>query len=68
MAIIHDPHDYEHVFCSVKRVREGTVFLVLSSASGDNCLYVWGMLRFGLGLDILVVHRTTGYECSGGPT
>ena len=30
MSIIHDPHDYEHVFCFVKRVGEGTVFLVLS--------------------------------------
>ena len=30
MSIIHDPHDYEYVFCSVKRVREGIVFLVLS--------------------------------------
>ena len=30
MSIIHDPHDYEHVFCSVKRVREVTVSLVLS--------------------------------------
>ena len=59
MSIIHDPHDYEHMICPVKRVREGTVFLVLSPASCDDCLYLWGMLRFWLGLDILVVHRTT---------
>ena len=43
---IHDPHDYEHMFCPVKRVREGTVFLVLSPASCDNCLYLWDILRF----------------------
>ena len=24
-----------------------------------------GLVRFELGLDILVVHRITGYECSG---
>ena len=35
-------HDYEHVFCSVKKVREGTVFLVLSPSSGDNCLNIFG--------------------------
>ena len=48
MSIIDDPHDYEHVF------------MVLSSASCDDCLYLWVMLRFWLGLDILEVHRTTG--------
>ena len=52
----------------IKRVREGTMFLVLSPASCDDCLYLWGMLGFWIGLDILVVHRATGYECSGGPT
>ena len=36
---VNDPHDYEHMFCPVKRVREGTVFLVLSSSSGDDCYY-----------------------------
>ena len=30
MSIIHDPHDYKNVFCSVKRVREVAVSLVLS--------------------------------------
>ena len=36
MSIIHDPHDYEHVCCSVIKVREGTVFLVLSPANCDD--------------------------------
>ena len=69
-SIIHNPHDYEHVFCSLKRVREGrpTMFLVLSPSNDDDCLYFLGRLRFWLGLDILVVHTTTGYECSEGPT
>ena len=42
--------------------------LFISLASCDACLYLWGMVRLWLELDIMVVHRTTGYECSGGPT
>ena len=61
-------NSWPQVICSIKRVREGAVFLVLSPASCNDCFYLWGMLPFWLGLDILVVHRTTGYECSGGPT
>ena len=49
MSIIHDSHDYEHVFCSVKRMREVTVFLVLSDylspASCDDCLYLMTRAR-----------------------
>ena len=61
-------YDYKHLFCSVKRGESGTVFLVLSAASGDDCLDFLAMLRFCLEPKILVVHRTTGFECSGGPT
>ena len=46
----------------------GTVFLVLVATSGDDCLDFWGMLRFCVDLKILVVHRTTGFQCSGGLT
>ena len=43
-----------------------TMFLVLSAATADECLDFWGMLRFCSELKILVVHRTTGFEHSGG--
>ena len=36
MFKIPDPHDYEHVFCSFKKVRKDTVFLVLSPACCDD--------------------------------
>ena len=48
MSKIPDPHDYEHVFCSFKKMRKDTVFLALSPASCDDCLYLRGMLRFWL--------------------
>ena len=38
----------------------GTVFLVLSPVSGDDCLFFEG--------HVAILIRTTGYECSGGPT
>ena len=66
--MVHAQHDYKHLFCSVKKGESGTVFLVLSAASGDDCFDFLAMLRFCLELKILVVHRTTGFECSGGPT
>ena len=44
------------------------MFLVLSAASGDDCFEFLAMLRFCLESKISVVHRTTGFECSGGPT
>ena len=45
MVIIHEPHDYEHVFCSMKRVRESTVFLVLSPASGEDFFISLGHVK-----------------------
>ena len=57
---IHVSHDYEQVFCSAKMVR-AVVFHILFLVSGEYCLHFWGILQFLLGLDILGVHRTTGY-------
>ena len=37
------------------------------SASGNNCLDFFVMLKFCLRLNIFVVHQITGYECYGGP-